>query len=261
LLRPAETPVLYSQGSIAATNKIEAMVTAKLFYVDSEVAAVRDIQPVLAREGYQVECCLPGRSALRRILIENPDLVILGIGQDDGDWRFCRQLVPFLEQPLLLLLASSEELDQVRGLDMGADDCMVKPVALLELVARIRALLRRNRTAPGLRRRDLFMDGDLVVDLTRKEVRLADRPVSLTPTEYRLLACFVQHTGQVLSRERLLAEVWGPGHADARNLIKQHVHHLRKKIEPDPQRPCHIVTERGLGYRFQVVGSPKPMFT
>ena len=208
-------------------------------------------------EGYRVICAGDGVRGHAMLQQHEPDLVLLDIIMPRMDgWETCRQLVPFLEQPLLLLLASSEELDQVKGLDMGADDCMVKPVPLLELVARIRALLRRHRTAPGLGRRDLFVDGDLVVDLTRKEVHLADQPVSLTPTEYRLLTCFVRHTGQVLSRERLLTEVWGPGHANAQNLIKQHVHHLRKKIEPDPQRPCHIVTERGLGYRFQVLGRP-----
>ena len=231
------------------------MGATKVFIVGNDVEIIRELRPILDREGYQVEHCLLDRDAVRRILMEDPDLVILGIDPTDGDWRFCRRLVPLLEQPLFLLLASREELDQVRGLDMGADDCMVKPVLLLELVARVRALLRRNQSAPGLRR-DLFMDGDLVVDLTRKEVKLADQPVSLTPTEYRLLACFVQRPGQVLSRDRLLAEVWGPRHKDARGLVKQHVHHLRKKIEPDPGRPRHIVTERGLGYRFQVVGNP-----
>ena len=234
--------------------------TAKIFVVDTDVATVRDIRPVLAREGYQVEYAQPGRDALRRILLEHPDLVILGMGQTDEGWQFCRQLVNLVDQPLLLLLASGDEQARVKGLDLGADDCMVKPVPLLELVARVRALLRRKIPSTGWRQ-DLFLDEELAVDLGRQEVRFDDQLVALTPTEFRLLACFIQRAGQVLSRDLLLAEVWGPRHQQAEGLVKQHVHHLRKKIERDPSRPRHIVTERGMGYRFQVLDVPQPSLT
>ena len=225
--------------------------TAKVLLVDHDLGTVRDVQPVLAREGYQVDHDLPGRTAIRRIVIEEPDLLIVGV--DHGSWGFCRQLLTFVDQPVLLLLNSQDKLERVKGLDLGADDCMAKPVHLVELVARVRALLRRDLANGPRRGRSYFVDGDLVVDLSRREVRLAERPVALTPTELRLLACLVQHEGQVLSRERLLQEVWGAGYGGTADLVKQHVHHLRQKLEADPHHPQRIVTRWGEGYLLQRV--------
>jgi two-component system KDP operon response regulator KdpE len=224
--------------------------------VDRDIATAPAVRRVLASEGWQVEYALPGQDTLRRILIEYPDLVVLGIGPEDGDWHFCRKLVIILNQPLLCLLDAGSGLDPIKCLELGADDCIVKPVFFPELVARARALLRRKTPAATIQDQGLYRDADLFVNLGRKEVRLNDQRLALTPTEFRLLACFVQNAGQVLSSDRLLAEVWGLRQGKDSGLVKQYVHHLRKKIERDPRQPCHIVTERGLGYRFRFRDGP-----
>jgi two-component system KDP operon response regulator KdpE len=223
--------------------------SAKVLLVDHDLGSVCDVQPVLAREGYQVDHDVPCRAVIRRIVVDDPDLLIVGV--DPGSWGFCRQLLTFVDQPVLLLLSSQDKMERVKGLDLGADDCMAKPVHLVELVARVRALLRRDRANGSRRERSYFVDGELVVDLSRREVRLADRPVALTPTELRLLSCLAQHVGEVLSHERLLQEVWGPGYGGSANLVKQHVHHLRQKLEADPHHPQRIVTRWGEGYLLQ----------
>jgi two-component system KDP operon response regulator KdpE len=226
----------------------EAKVTAKVLLVDHDLGIVRDVQPVLAREGYQVDHALPEGAAIRRIVIDDPDLLIVGV--DEGTWGFCRQLLTVVDQPVLLLLNSQDKLERVKGLDLGADDCMAKPVHLVELVARVRALLRRTANGPGRERRYLG-DGDLVVDLGRREVRVANRVVTLTPTELRLLSCLVRHMGQVVSQERLVEVVWGAGQGGSADLVKQYVFHLRQKLETDPHQPRRILTRWGEGYLLQ----------
>jgi len=226
-------------------------VAVSILLIDDDLATIHDLQPGLAREGFQVDHTLPGRSAIRQALVDEPDLVILGIGAQDTTWQFCRRLMTFLDQPVLLLLDTGRRLDRVRGLDMGADDCMFKPVLQIELAARVRALLRRDLAPSGRREQSFFADGDLVVDLSRHEVRRDDVPVALTPTEYRILACFVRHAGEMLPHDRLLQEVWGPAHVHRHSALKQYIHHLRRKLEPDPSRPQRIVTHWGQGYAFQ----------
>jgi two-component system KDP operon response regulator KdpE len=211
----------------------EELVTAKLLVVDTESASIRELWSVLAGEGYQVERALPNRDALRRIVVDDPDLVILGIDQsDENDWYFCQQLTPILDQPLFLLISAEDEIDAARGLDLGADDCMANPWSQTELLARIRALLRRQRAAKP-ERHDVLQNGDLYIDLTLKRVWIKDKRVRLTPTEYRLLACLARNRGRYLPCERLLAEVWGPGLQNPRALVKQYIYHLRKKLESD----------------------------
>ena len=224
---------------------------ANVLLIDDDLATVKEMQPVLAREGYRVDHTLPGMLAIRRILVEQPDLVILGIiGPDDG-WQFCRRLLTFLDKPLFLLLAPGEVLGCVKGLELGADDCMTKPVLVVEFVARVRALLRRDASDFSRRQRSFLADGDLVVDLTRREVRWNDEPVALTSLEFRLLACLVRYEGEVLPQERLLSLVWGPECEDPSGTLKQHIYHLRQKLETDPSRPRRIVTRWGEGYMFQ----------
>jgi len=191
--------------------------TADILLIDNDDMVLNSVQPVC-----------------------KPDLVILGIDPPGQGWRFCHQLLAFLESPLLLLLSTCDEKDHIKGLSLGADACMAKPVLLGELVARVQALTRQ--------RKDLFVDGDLVVDLNRQEIRLDSESLALTPTEFRVLSCLIQDVGEVVSYQRLLAQVWGPDRRDSRHLLNSCIYHLRQKLEPDPRHPRRIVTRLREGY-------------
>jgi DNA-binding response OmpR family regulator len=227
--------------------------TASLLLIDEDPSAVRELQPALVREGYRVADAVPGLAAIRTMLVDEPDLVILGVDCHQGEWKFCQRLLSFVDKPFLLLLRTTNPLDQVRGLELGADDCMITPISTIELLARVRALLRRGDLFGQRTQRGYFVDEDLVVDSSRREVWLDGQPVALTPTEFRFLSCFTQHVGEVLSHERLTMHIWGPNCPDARDAIKQYVHQLRQKLEPNPRHPQRILTRRGEGYLFQAL--------
>ena len=230
---------------------MEPALTAGILVIDSDVVAVEKVQWALTQDGYQVCTAQPGVDAVRMMLINEPDLVILGVDSQDRDWRFLRHLLTFAVQPLLLLFSTGGDvMDQVKGLELGADDCMTKPIVTAELVARTRALLRRSMISSSRRTRSLFVDGDLIIDLTRREVRIKDRPIALTPTEFRILTCLISRVGEVLPHERILTQVWGPSYVCDCSILKPHIHNLRKKLEPDPIRPRRILTRRGTGYQF-----------
>ena len=226
-----------------------------ILLIDDDLATVRDVHPVLVREGYRVNHILLGLPAIRRMLVEQPDLVILGIHELNGEWEFCRQLVAFLDGPLLLLLSSANELDRAKGLELGADDCMTKPVPTVEFVARVRALLRRGSPEGSRRPWSFFMDGDLVVDLTHREVWLHGERIALYAKEFRILSCLIRHVDHVVPHETLLLEVWGPDREVSGYNLKPHIHHLRQKLEPDPHRPQRIVIKRGEGYMLRRIAA------
>lgn len=219
---------------------------ADILLIDDEDIVTDSVRPVLSREGYRVNCATPGMSAIRKMLMDQPDLVILGIDPSEEGWQFCHQLLTFLESPLLLLLATDNEKDRIKALRLGADTCMVKPVRLGELVARVQALLRR--------RKNRFVDGALVVDFDREQAWLGEKLLALTPTEFQVLCCLVQHAGEVVPYNQLLARVWGPDRKDSHNLVKSYIHHLRQKLEPDPRHPQRIVTRLREGYVLQRIG-------
>ena len=225
--------------------------TARILIIDGDTATLEEVQWALNRDGYQVSVAQPGVGAVRKMLISEPDLVIVGIDSQERDWRFFRHLLTFKMQPLLLLLSTEDVMDQVKGLELGADDCMIKPIVTVELLARTRALLRRSMTPASRQRRSLFVDGDLFIDLTRREVRINDHPIRLTPTEFRILACLICEAGEVISHKRILTQVWGPSCAGEHGILKPHIHNLRRKLEPDPSRPQRILTRRSEGYLFR----------
>lgn len=229
---------------------------AYILLIDDDLEAIQGIQPVLAHEGYQVDHALPGPLALRTALLEEPDLVILGIRPHDREWQFFRRLVSVLDSPLFLLLSSADKLDRVKALDLGADDCMVKPVLLIELVARVHALLRRDGSGLSWRKRNYFVDGDLVVDLTKRSIRFNNEPVALTAIEFRVLSCLLHSVDMVVPHERLVTQVWGPGYTGSHDFVKQHIFQLRRKLEADPSHPQRIVTRRGEGYMLRRLATP-----
>jgi two-component system, OmpR family, KDP operon response regulator KdpE len=199
----------------------------------------------LVREADGVGSGLESAGAVR------PDLVVLDLGLPDGDGLdFIRAFRAWSEAPLIVLSARSLEADKVAALDAGADDYLAKPFGVGELLARVRALLRRLDRR-GEEAEPLVRFGDVEVDLARRSVTRAGEPVHLTPREYQLLTTLVTRPGRVLTQRQLLREVWGPGHGESGHYLRVYVGRLRHKLEADPAQPRHLLTELGVGYRFE----------
>jgi two-component system, OmpR family, KDP operon response regulator KdpE len=181
-----------------------------------------------------------------------PDLLILDLGLPDRDGlELIRDLRAWATMPILVLSARSLESDKVAALDMGADDYLSKPFGVEELLARVRAMLRRRRRDEATTRVQLS-DGAVEVDLTRRTITRNAEPVHLTPIEFRLLATLITHDNRVLTHRQLLREVWGEGHSERGHYLRIYIGRLRHKLETDPTLPRHLLTETGVGYRFVI---------
>jgi two-component system, OmpR family, KDP operon response regulator KdpE len=228
--------------------------------VDDEPQILRALRINLRVRDYQVEVATTGTEALQMAARHPPDLVILDLGLPDLDGlEVIQGLRGWTKAPIIVLSGRTDSLDKVEALDAGADDYITKPFGVEELLARMRAAVRRTGTAEDLPRIKL---GDLIVDLAAKRVtRQAAVPagghaaqpddIRLTPTEWHLLEVLLRHPGKLLSRNQLLTEVWGPGYADATGNLRLYMAQLRRKLEPDPARPRWLITEPGMGYRYQ----------
>ncbi len=218
--------------------------------VEDEQAIRRFVRAAL--EG--VGCRVHEADSLHRGLLEagtrQPDLIILDLGLPDGDGvDFIRDLRAWIGVPVLVLSARIEEYDKVEALDAGADDYLVKPFGVAELLARIRALNRRHVREPG--GSVIITFGEICVDLERRQVTRNDQPVHVTPTEFRLLATLVTQSGKVLTHRQLLRDVWGPAYVERSHYLRIYMGHLRQKLEADPAQPRYFLTETGIGYRFR----------
>ena len=223
----------------------------RVLVADDEPRYVRAIQFNLEASGYEVLAALDGQTAVTLAAAEQPDLIILDIRMPGLDgYEACRQIREFSTVPIIMLTALAEESDKVKGLDAGADDYVTKPFGAQELLARVRAVLRRTEFLPCQQANPDYQYQDLRVDFARQQVFMYDREIKLTPTEYRLLGEFVKHAGQVLVLEHLLEKVWGEGYEGEDQLVWQAIHRLRRKIERDPQNPQYIQSRPGLGYIF-----------
>ena len=224
---------------------------ARILIVDDEPAIVRGLEDNLRFEGYETLAASSGEQGLARALGEAPDLVLLDVTMPGrSGWDVCRKLRQRgLDVPIIMLTARGEEADRVRGLELGADDYVTKPFSLRELLARVRAVLRR----PGPRRKfEELAFGDVRVHRRGRRVTRAGREVRLTRKEYDLLVYLAGHQGDVVTRERLLDEVWGYERFPTTRTVDTHVLRLRRKLEADPDRPRFIHTVHGQGYRFVV---------
>ena len=223
--------------------------TIGIVVVEDEANIRRFVKLALESEGFQVF----EADSVKRGLIETgtrrPDLVVLDLGLPDGDGiDFIRDLRVWSEIPVLVLSARTTEIDKVAALDAGADDYLTKPFGAAELLARVRAhLRRRSRGAGGT---TLAEFGSIRVDLARRSVERDGAPLHLTPIEYRLLSYLIANPDCVLTHRQLLKNVWGPGHVEDSHYVRVYMGNLRKKIEDDPARPKHLRTEAGVGYRF-----------
>jgi two-component system KDP operon response regulator KdpE len=209
------------------------------------------LKELLSAEGYQILLATDGVEGLHLLQRHTPQIVVLDIMMPRMDgWETCRRMREISNVPILILSHRSDELDKVRGLELRADDYLTKPFGRLEFIARIRALERRGRQASATPQL-VQVDDRLALDLDHSRVFVDGEEVNVTATEQRLLRCLVDNAGRVSTHESLLTQVWGWEYVGEKDYLKVHVHHLRKKLEVNPQEPQYIVTERGLGYRFR----------
>ena len=226
----------------------------KILLVEDEPALVETIAYNLRREGYEVLSERDGAEGLRTAQSASPDLVVLDLMLPTLDGiEVCRQLRRTSNVPVLMLTARQSEADKVHGLETGADDYVTKPFSMRELVARIKAMLRRNQSAsaPAAQTGVQFF-GPFALDHARHEIRKGARALTLTPLEYNLLQLLLQHRGTTLTRQLLLENVWGYDYAGDTRTVDVHVRSLREKIEDDPAAPHYLLTVRGIGYRLDL---------
>ena len=201
--------------------------------------------------GTDVVPAYDGTSGLELIETESPDIVILDINLPDMDgFQVIREVRRFSQVPVIMLTVKGEDVDIARGLELGADDYMVKPFSHIELIARVEAVLRRSRGIPTSSEERPYVSGNLSVNFVTNEVKVDDKPVKLTSTEMKLLHHLVRNEGRLMTHENLLSKVWGEGYQDTRDLLRVHIQHLRQKLGDSVDSPRIIVTEHGMGYRF-----------
>ena len=227
------------------------MKETRVLVVDDDPDIRSLLRVLLERAGHQVVDAADGKAALREVFELRPDLVVLDVTMPELDgWRTLERIRDVSGVPVMMLTAAASEVEKVRALGAGADDYVVKPFGRQELVARVQALLRRAQAEP----RDApstYADGFLSIDFSQHAVAVGDREVSLTPLEFRLLAAFVRHPRQVLSREQLLELVWGDAYGVAGDQVKLYVGYLRRKLDPEEPERVPIETVRGFGYRYR----------
>ncbi len=223
--------------------------------IEDEPQIRRFVRAALEAEGWQVFEADTARNGVRDAATRKPDLLVLDLGLPDGDGLdVIRDVRSWSAVPIVVLSARSDEGDKIAALDAGADDYLTKPFGVGELLARVRANLRRPRAASveGKSEDSLFVFGEVEVDRQARLVRRAGAEVHLTPIEYRLLQVLVANAGRVLTHRQLLRDVWGPAHADQSHYLRIYMGHLLQKLEADPSQPQHLLTETAVGYRLMV---------
>jgi two-component system, OmpR family, KDP operon response regulator KdpE len=222
----------------------------KILIIDDEESTLQLLTILLELRGYEVITAARAEDGLRTAYRTHPDLVLLDIMMPEMDgWTVCHKLRELSDVPIIFLSARSEIRDVVKGLELGADDYVIKPYDNDELIARIRAHLRRS-PGPAVAEELMFDNGDFRINFINREVKVRNLTVHLTPKEFNLLSVLVRNAGRVLTRTELVKEAWGPEYNDAVDSLKLYVHYLRQKVEEDPERPKYILTSRGVGYRF-----------
>ncbi len=225
---------------------------ARILVVDDEKNIVKGIMVSLAQDGYETDAAYDGNEALEKIRNGNYDLVILDLmlpGQSGT--QVCCSVREFSNVPILMLTAKSEDMDKILGLEYGADDYMTKPFNILELKARVRAILRRTRDSAAAQSKRIIENGDIRMDKDNRRVEIAGREISLTGKEFELLELLASHPGKVYSRSNLLQLVWGRDYPGDERTVDVHIRRLREKIEQTPSEPAYVQTKWGVGYYCQ----------
>jgi two-component system, OmpR family, KDP operon response regulator KdpE len=227
----------------------------RILVVDDEPQFLRALQTNLRGAGYDVATATTAEEALAAAGLQPPEAIILDLLLPDGRGTdVCRELREWTQAPIILVSAVGEEAEKVAALDAGADDYVTKPFAIGELLARLRAVLRRVEPAGA----PVLEVGDLAVDLEKRSVTMGGEPIHLTPHEFELLRLLARNEGKLLTHTAMLREVWGPAYQRESSYIHVYVSQLRRKLEPDPSRPRYILTEPGVGYRLVNPALEKP---
>ncbi len=217
--------------------------------VDDEPRYIELISANLVVDGYEVLKALNGKRAVEIVSEDNVDLILLDVMMPELDgFETCRRIRSFSQVPIIMVTAKGDESDRVQGLNVGADDYIVKPFSASELLARVRAVLRRSRFSRDVSKPVVFEHGDLKIDFAQAEVFIGEEKVLLSATEYRLLLQFAHNQGQILTTEDLLTSVWGEGYKNDKEILWVTISRLRSKLEDDQGDPKHIVTRTGMGY-------------
>ena len=221
---------------------------ASVLVVDDDIRILRLVKRILELEGYQLLVANSGEAALRTFDKETPDLVLLDIMMPDIDgYTVCQRIREFSQIPIIMVTAKGNDNEKVEGLDIGADDYVTKPFSASELAARVRAMLRRirNRNEPA---ESIFYSNDLVIDFATHRVRIGNREVNLTPTEYKLLVYLSRNAGRVVTPDQLLDKIWGEEYIGDSHLLQVSIARLRRKLNDDAKNPSYILTRSGIGY-------------
>ncbi len=223
----------------------------RILVIEDEPAIRKFLRILLQSEGFIVTETDTARTGVGHAIAEPPDAVILDLGLPDEDGlTVIQRLREWSQAPIIVLSARGRESDKVAALDAGADDYLTKPFGAGEFMARLRVSLRHAAKSGGSSDKAIFRAGELTVDLGRREITLADQPVRLTPTEYRLLLVLVRNAGKVVTHRQLLKDVWGPESVSENQYLRVYMGQLRRKLEIDPTRPRYLKTEAGVGYRL-----------
>jgi two-component system KDP operon response regulator KdpE len=221
----------------------------RVLVVDDETSIRRYLRAVLSAQGFAVYEAANGQEAINAVISAHPDIIILDLGLPDFDGiAVTRRLREWSQTPIIILSVREAEHDKIAALDAGADDYLTKPFGTGELMARMRVVMRRLSSTPD---EPVLQVEDLRMDLTRRQVTVDKKQISLTPTEYEILRLLLQNAGKVLTHHQLLRQVWGSAYESEMHILRVNISNLRRKIEPDPARPHYLLTEPGVGYRLR----------
>lgn len=223
----------------------------EILIIEDDAQIRRFLRATFTAEQYRYHEALTAHEGIAQAAARQPDLIVLDLGLPDGDGLdVIREVRSWTQTPIVVLSARGQESDKIAALDAGADDFVTKPFAVGELLARVRAALRRSAAVSDSAGGSTFRAGEFDVDLTRRVVTRQGAEVHLTPIEYRLLQTLIRHAGRVITQRQLLIEVWGPQHSEQAQYLRVYMTQLRRKLEADPTRPRHFLTEPGVGYRL-----------